>query len=95
MANYHLSKDADQDLAEIYEYSILNFGLMTAREYYAGLIQTFENLCDNLHIGRLRSEIRPDLRSITYHNHVVFYRVAHDEIIILRVLHGSRDVKEI
>lgn len=33
MAHYRLSKNADTDLSEIYEYGILTFGLQEAKSY--------------------------------------------------------------
>ena len=92
MAGYRLSKDADADQAEIYEYSILNFGQNTARDYYTGLMGCFDTLCDNPKLGRRRDELRKGARSLLHQQHVIFYRLDQDGIFILRVLHGSRDV---
>jgi toxin ParE1/3/4 len=43
-------------------------------------------------IGRERPDIRPGLRSLPTQNYVVFYRLVHDTLQIVSVVHGSRDV---
>lgn len=95
MAAYQLSDKADADLAEIYEYSILNFGLSTAREYYTGLMKTFDMLSDNPKLGRNRDDLRKGVRSLVHQQHVIFYRVDKNRLFILRVLHVSRDIRAV
>src|SRR5205814_8265754 len=47
-------------------------------------------------IGRSRvHDLRPGLRSFSIDACVVFYRIKRDETLILRVLHGSRDIEEL
>jgi len=43
-------------------------------------------------IGRRREDLSPGLRSISQGNYLIFYRVAGDDIQIVRVLHGARDL---
>jgi toxin ParE1/3/4 len=45
--------------------------------------------------GRLREEISPGLRSFPVRPYVVFFRPSDDTILILRILHGHRDLKRI
>jgi toxin ParE1/3/4 len=44
------------------------------------------------HSGRARDDIGPDLRSVIIGNFIALYRVESDDVIIVRVLHGSRDL---
>ena len=44
MAYYKLSNEADAEIDKLYEYSILNFGLETAREYVSGLYEKLDVL---------------------------------------------------
>lgn len=44
-------------------------------------------------IGRARPEFGRDLRSVLVSPYIVFYRIEQDEIQILRILHGRRDLK--
>jgi toxin ParE1/3/4 len=52
--------------------------------------------CDMLlefpYIGRRRSELGDEYRSLPIGNYVLFYRVTEVEIEISRILHGSRDL---
>lgn len=89
---YELSQEADTDLQEIFDYTQEKFGSDQAIAYLTGLDELFYALCTHPHTGRVRSEIRPRLRSISYVSHVVFYRVVDKHVRIVRVLHASRDI---
>jgi len=52
----------------------------------------FLTLIDQPELGRKRNEIRSELRSLVYEKHIIFYRVMNDNIRIIRLLHGSRDI---
>ncbi|MGA8872152.1 MAG: type II toxin-antitoxin system RelE/ParE family toxin [Candidatus Acidiferrales bacterium] len=58
------------------------------------ITEQFLLLAQYPHIGRRRDEdLRPGLRSFPVLDYVIFYRVQDVDVVILRVLHGSRDVK--
>ena len=46
-------------------------------------------------MGRARGEIWPDLRSTVVRHYVLFYRLAGDDVEVLRILHGRRDTDRI
>lgn len=92
MAAYSLSAKAADELDQIYEYSILNFGLVQARSYLDGLHQLFRMLADNPMLGRSAEQLAPSLRRVEYKSHVVFYRAADRHTLIVRVLHQNMDV---
>ena len=46
-------------------------------------------------IGRMRDEILPGLRSVVIRPYVAFYRSEGDTILVLRILHGRRDIERI
>lgn len=89
---YELSQDADNDLVEIFDYTVEQFGFEQAVQYLSGFEQVFKNLCSNPKSGRERVEIRNGLRSFSKESHIVFYRILKDRIRIVRVLHASRDI---
>ncbi len=93
MAAYSLSSKAAADLSQIYEYTILNFGLNRAREYLSGLHGRFETLAENPMHGRGAGELAPGLRRLEYQSHVVFYAPKGTGVRIVRVLHQSMDMK--
>ena len=45
-------------------------------------------------IGRPRDELRPGVRSfrVRRFRHLIFYRRTDDDIVLLRLLHGARDI---
>jgi len=88
---YQLSEAADQDLELILEYSISNFGLDRAAEYLITFESLFMLLVNNNDLGNKRDEIKKGLRSIRKESHIVFYRLKDEYILIVRVLHVSRD----
>ena len=90
--SYELSEAADADLEEIFDYTAGQFSTEQAIRYLLGLENTFQNLCLHPKLGRERNEIRKNLRSISYESHTVFYRIIKDQVRIVRILHGSRDV---
>ena len=91
MADYELSKRAEQRLSEIYEYSIEEFGQKTARRYLNGLHQTFGQLADNQDIGSDLDDIRPGLRRLIHESHVVYYQPTATGVLIIEVLHKGQD----
>jgi toxin ParE1/3/4 len=93
MAEFRLSPDAEADIDTIW--------LHIARE--SGSIDIATRVVDRIHdrfwllatypyMGRRRDDLRPGLRSFVTDQYLVVYRIDEDEsVIILRVLHGSRD----
>ncbi len=93
MAAYSLSSKAAADLEDIYEYTILNFGLAQARAYLSGLHSRLGLLAKNPTHGRTANELSPGLRRLTYQSHIVFYIPKDKGVRIVRVLHQSMDAK--
>jgi len=89
---YELSQDADDDLVSIFDYTSEQFGNEQAIKYLTLLDDVFQNLCNNPFSGRNRNEIAEGIRSIVYVSHIVFYKLIEEKILIVRVLHSSRDV---
>ena len=90
--SYELSQEADNDLQEIYDHTVVHFSEVQAIQYLTGLDDLFNNLCLHPYTGRVRNEIRKGLHSVSYVSHIVFYRVIEKHIRIVRVLHASRDI---
>ena len=91
MAVYKLSGKASADVDDIYEYTIVNFGVEQARTYLHGLDDCFKALAENPLRGRAADELASELRRYEYQSHVVFYREVEQYTLIIRVLHQSMD----
>lgn len=92
---YVLSKEAVEDIEDIFEFGEHKFVNVQAITYLMGLSELFEKLSLNLDMGRKRSEIKTGLLSISYHSHIVFYRKLESRIRIVRVLYGGRDLLKV
>ena len=82
------------DLQDILDFTMERFGSAQAEKYIHGLFDVFDRLVENPAIGRARLELVAGLRSFPSGSHVIFFMVFVEEIVIVRVLHGARDVKK-
>ncbi len=92
LVTYKLSKQAAEDLEDIFDFTAKEFGPDQAAKYLYELDEVFSQMIVNPEIGKARDEIRKGLRSFPKSSHVVFYRIRENYIWIVRVLHGSRDI---
>ncbi|NJL09848.1 MAG: type II toxin-antitoxin system RelE/ParE family toxin [Calothrix sp. SM1_7_51] len=86
---------ADQDIFEISVYIAQNRGAETAKSFIDKINEKFKLLAESPKLGRNRSELSPELRSFPNGNYVIFYRTISDGILVVRVLHGARDIASI
>lgn len=77
------SKLADQDLDDIYDYSLAQFGFQQARKYIKTFHETFELLTENPKIGSSAYGMRKFPCGV----HIIFYQVRAESLFIVRVLH--------
>jgi toxin ParE1/3/4 len=56
------------------------------------LVSRFLVLASKRAMGRQRKELGSNLRSHVVGNYIIFYRCMNDEIEVVRVLHGARDL---
>jgi toxin ParE1/3/4 len=97
MADLHISSEAEADLDEIWLYVAKESQSIEHAELFLdGFAVFFSQLVKNPYLGRQRDDLRPGYRSFPVGSYVVFYRlVAAEEILVLRVIHGKRDLEEI
>jgi toxin ParE1/3/4 len=91
MGHILLTRQAEEDLLAIWSY-VADDNPPAAD----GLLDDIDAACATLagspHSGRLREELAPNIRSLPVGNYVIFYRPEEDGIIVIRVLHGARDL---
>ena len=63
-----------------------------ADRVYDRIVERIFDLADFPDIGPARPEIVADLRSLRVMDYIVLYRVEPDRVVIVRVVHGSRDL---
>jgi toxin ParE1/3/4 len=93
--NYFIRFDdgALADLKSIYDYVALN----ADHDVADGFVGRIEAACDRLTMfpnrGTPRDDIFPGLRSISFEKRTtIFYSVNGDDVVIIHVLHGGRDI---
>jgi toxin ParE1/3/4 len=89
------SPQADSDLDGIWQYVAMNSGSFDiADRLVDSITQRFFLLSSHPNIGRARDEdLRSGVRSFPVGEYVIIYRILDGDVLILRVLHGSRDIE--
>jgi toxin ParE1/3/4 len=88
-----LSDKAGKDLLQIYSY-IAERNPTAAEAFVRRIDEKFDQISYLPFIGRERSSLAPGLRSVVVGNHVIFYVVKPDSIIVMRVIDGRMDIDE-
>ncbi len=94
MSRFRLTRRAENDVAEIYSY-ISRDNASAAERLVSDLFDLFQSLGRNPEIGQKRPDLRPDLRSISHGNYVVFYFATKSAAEIVAVIHGARDIEQL
>ena len=59
------------------------------------ITETFVRLSKHPNLGRRRDDLRQGLRSLSAGSYVVIYRLQGNNVRILHVVHGRRDIKAV
>jgi len=86
-----VSLRARSDILEIHAY-LSEHSSIAADRALARFSERFNELCDFPLLGPDRSELRASLRGLIIDGYVAFYIVESDQIVIVRVLDGRRDI---
>lgn len=84
---------AESDLLDIWLF-IAESSEEQADQLIKKIYDKAEMLLTHPEIGRSRPEVSEDARSFPVGNYVIFYQDNPDGILILRVLHGARDLEK-
>jgi toxin ParE1/3/4 len=88
---YRLTEQAQDDLANVADYSIALFGVEQARKYRDGLFRAFDLLVAFPFLGSDQGAIEPGLRRHVHGSHAIYYVVIEDEIVIAALLGSGED----
>ena len=86
-----ISDRAIEDLADIWSYIALD-NYAAADKFTNSLYELCKAIAVTPEMGRARGELLPDLRSLAYRGYIIFYRIGHQQLEIVRVLNGCMDV---
>ncbi len=88
-----LRAKARSDLAQIYAYSLVEFGEPAARRYKADIDDALTRLSDYPELGASEPRLGMGVRSYPAGEHRIYYRIADGHISVARVLHKRMDVR--
>jgi len=91
---YKISSKAQSDLINIWEFTLDNWSVDQADQYYNLIIDKIRDLCNKPDLGRKYDQIRKDYWGINIKSHIVFYKINKEEIIeVIRILHQRMDLQ--
>jgi toxin ParE1/3/4 len=65
-----------------------------ARRQIASITNRFYLIANHPHLGRAHdNDLRPGRRSFSIDRYVIIYRTENENVLVLRVLHGSRNIE--
>jgi toxin ParE1/3/4 len=92
MNRYRLSRQAEQDLEDIWVY-VAQTDEIAADLLIAKLLDKFPMLATFPDMGKKRDDLLEGLRSFPVKPYLIFYNRTQDHVEIIRVLHQSRDIE--
>lgn len=92
---FHVAPQAESDLNEIWYFlATQSSSIDVADRVIDSITARFVLLANQPYIGRRRDrDLRPGVRSFVVDDYVIAYRIDGDNVLILRVLRGSRDIE--
>lgn len=93
MRKLSFTSEALGNIADITAYIALESGSRSVAEAFVGKVKA---KCEKMAslpgvLGRERSELKPDLRSVAFKSYVIFFRYIGDVLEVVTVLEGHRD----
>jgi toxin ParE1/3/4 len=94
-SKYRISKQAIDDLNNIWIYTFHKWSKKEADRYYELIIGEIEFISDNFLTGKSAEQTRKNYRVTKIKSHLIFYRkVENDLVEIVRILHQRMDIKK-
>lgn len=92
---HRVAPEAEADLDDIWWYIARGSGSVEIADRFTELLtDRFYLLANNPYIGRRRDDdLRPGLRSFPVRDYIILYKIEDNDVSILRVLRGSRDIE--
>jgi toxin ParE1/3/4 len=91
---YFIADDANRDLEDIMDY-FFSVNIDAGDQFVNSFNQKCLYLTQFPYIGKLYSDLAPDLRGVRLERYIIFYRGFPDSLIIVRVVNASRNLKAI
>jgi len=95
MALYYFSKQAEEDLYDIWLYRAQYANPDNADTLLDTIQSTCQTLADSPDIGTPRDYTPPEVLAFPKNDFMIFYQKAGDTIQIIRVFHGRQDIENL
>jgi toxin ParE1/3/4 len=86
-----LSKEAEDDIRDIQQYTFENYGERQVFEYSKKLDNVLSMILQNPAIGHKRTDTPPEYKTYPVEQHIIIFRVDEKTIYVVRVLHSPMD----
>lgn len=91
---YRISSKAQSDLINIWEFTLENWSIDPADQYYNLIIDRIREIYNKPDLGKKYDQIRKDYWGVDVKSHIIFYKVNSEEIIeVIRILHQRMDLQ--
>jgi toxin ParE1/3/4 len=91
---HRLSPEAEAELDDIWWYIVQGSGSVdVAKRVVAPITERFHLLAAFPHLGRARDDLHPGLRGFTVGDYLIIYKLEREDVLILHVVHGRRDIE--
>ncbi len=87
-----MTEAAETDLAEIWVDLASEASEQIATRFLSRIERSFEPLRQHPEFGPAREKLGAGLRVTFQNSYAIYYKVAAEAVVIVRVLHGARDV---
>ena len=95
MAKLRWSLTAGNDLRDIEDF-IARDSVLHAVTFADRILETAERVLSTPNLGRIVPEFkRENLREVIFRGYRIVYLLQNEEIVILRVVHGARDLRDL
>lgn len=84
---------ARRDIDEIWQFTVTHWGDKAADDYVRAIAHSADRIAATPEIGAKVDAIRAGYRKFPVRSHVIFYRIEDGDILVVRVLHQSRDTQ--
>lgn len=91
MAKYILTKRAEKDIQAIFEYGVIQFGVIQATTYLDQLENKLDLLALNPKLSSIREELKHQIRACAYRSHVILYKEFKDTVLILTIRNANEN----
>lgn len=94
MANYILSKEAEEDLIRIHNYGIKRFGITQADRYFDSLFDCFQTISERPYSFESVEEIKKGYRRCVHKSDSIYFRIGYNKVEIMTIV-GRQDIKNL